>query len=36
MSENIILKKDPKIEFQFLENGFQLIDEQTERNSQNG
>ncbi len=33
MSENIILKKSPKIEFQFLDNGFQLIDEQTERNS---
>jgi len=29
MSENIILKKNPKIEFQFLDNGFQLIDEQT-------
>jgi len=33
MSENIILKKKPKIEFQLLDNGFQLIDEQTERNS---
>ncbi len=33
MSENIILKKYPKIEFQFLENGFQLIDEQSEQNS---
>jgi hypothetical protein len=33
MSENIILKKNPKIEFQLLDNGFQLIDEQTERNS---
>jgi len=33
MSENIILKKNPKIEFQLLANGFQLIDEQTERNS---
>lgn len=33
MNENIILKKNPKIEFQFLDNGFQLIDEQTERNS---
>jgi hypothetical protein len=33
MSETIILKKEPKIEFQLLENGFQLIDEQTERNS---
>ena len=33
MSENILLKKNPKIEFQLLDNGFQLIDEQTERNS---
>jgi hypothetical protein len=33
MGENIILKKNPKIEFQLLDNGFQLIDEQTERNS---
>ena len=33
MSGTIILKKNPKIEFQFLDNGFQLIDEQTERNS---
>lgn len=33
MSENIILKKNPKIEFQFLDSGFQLIDEQTEQNS---
>ena len=33
MSENIILKKNPKIEFQFLDNGFQLIDEQTKQNS---
>ncbi len=33
MSENIILKKSPKIEFQLLDNGFQLIDEQTEQNS---
>ena len=33
MSENIILKQHPKIEFQLLDNGFQLIDEQTERNS---
>ena len=33
MSKNIILKKSPKIEFQLLDNGFQLIDEQTERNS---
>lgn len=33
MSENIILKKNPKIEFQLLDYGFQLIDEQTEQNS---
>ena len=33
MSENIILKKNPKIEFQLLDNGFTLMDGQTERNS---
>ena len=33
MTENIILKKDPKIEFQLLDNGFHLLDSQTERNS---
>lgn len=33
MSESILLKRKPKIEFQLLDNGFQLIDEQTERNS---
>ena len=33
MSENIILKKNPRIEFQLLDNGFKLIDGQTERNS---
>ncbi|MCF6170668.1 MAG: hypothetical protein L3J66_06805 [Bacteroidales bacterium] len=33
MSENIILKKNPKIEFQLLNNGFKLIDGQTERNT---
>lgn len=33
MSKNIILKKSPKIEFQLLDNGFQLIDEQTAQNS---
>jgi hypothetical protein len=33
MDENIILKKKPKIEFQLLDNGFELIDGQTERNS---
>lgn len=31
MSENIILKKNPKIEFHLLDNGFKLIDGQTER-----
>lgn len=33
MGENIILKKSPKVEFQLLDNGFNLIDGQTERNS---
>ncbi len=33
MSENIILKKNPKVEFQLLDNGFELIDGQTERNT---
>ena len=33
MSENIILKKYPIIEFQLLDNGFELIDGQTERNT---
>ncbi len=33
IEENIILKKNPKIEFQFLDNGFKLTDGQTERNS---
>lgn len=33
MKDILVLKKDPKIEFQFLENGFQLIDEQTKENS---
>lgn len=33
MSEHIVLKKSPRIEFQLLDNGFQLIDEQTKRNS---
>lgn len=33
MSEHILLKKSPKIEFQLLDNGFQLIDEETEQNS---
>ena len=33
MSETIILKKNPKIEFQLLHNGFKLIDKKTEQNS---
>lgn len=33
MCQNIILKKEPKIEFRFLDNGFELIDGQTEKNS---
>ncbi|MEQ9301883.1 MAG: hypothetical protein RIF33_25105 [Cyclobacteriaceae bacterium] len=33
MQENILLKKSPKIEFQLLDNGFQVIDEQTEDHS---
>ena len=33
MSKNIILKKAPKIEFKFLENGFELIDGQINHNS---
>ena len=33
MSENIILKKNPKTEFQLLDNGFKLIDGQTEENT---
>ncbi len=33
MSASIVFKKNPKIEFQLLENGFTLIDEQTEENS---
>jgi hypothetical protein len=33
MGENIILKKKPKIEFKLLDNGFELIDGQTERNT---
>lgn len=32
-AHNIVLKKNPKIEFQLLDNGFQVFDEQTERNS---
>ena len=33
MSEKIILKKSPKIEFQLHDTGFQLIDGQTEQNT---
>ena len=33
MSEHIILKNDPKTEFQLLDNGFELIDGQTKRNT---
>lgn len=33
MCENILLNKKPKIEFQFLDNGFQLIDKLEEQNS---
>ena len=33
MRENIVLKKNPKIEFQLLDSGFKLIDGQIERNS---
>ena len=33
MRENIVLKKNPKIEFQLLDNGFELIDGQTEGNN---
>lgn len=32
-NKSILLKKSPKIEFQFLNNGFQLTDEQTATNS---
>lgn len=33
MKENIVLKNDPKIEFQFLANGFRLIDGKSDANS---
>jgi hypothetical protein len=33
MMESIILKKNPAIEFQLLDNGFRVIDGQTEKNS---
>jgi hypothetical protein len=32
-AESILLKTSPKIEFQLLDNGFQVIDEQTDENS---
>lgn len=32
-AESILLKKSPKIEFQLLDDGFQVIDEQTDENS---
>jgi len=33
MSDNILLKLNPKIEFQFHDSGFNLLDKQTESNS---
>ncbi len=33
MGESLVLKKNPKIEFQFLVDGFKLIDRQSEQNS---
>jgi len=33
MNENIVLNKNPKIEFQFLDNGFRLLDEKAKPNS---
>ena len=33
MNETIILKKDPKIEFHLLDDGFEVIDGQSERNT---
>ena len=33
MSETIILKKNPTIEFELLDNGFNLMDGQSEQNS---
>jgi hypothetical protein len=33
MNENIILKNNPKTEFQLQENGFKLIDKETEQNT---
>lgn len=33
MNENIILKNSPKTEFKLLENGFKLIDGETENNT---
>lgn len=31
--ESVLLKKNPKVEFQFLDNGFQLMDAQTPENA---
>lgn len=33
MGQSILLRSNPKIEFQLLENGFQVIDAQTETNN---
>lgn len=33
MSEHILLKENPQIEFRLLDEGFHLTDKQTERNS---
>lgn len=33
MSETVILRKTPKIEFKLLDSGFEIIDRQTERNT---
>ncbi|MFH6604346.1 hypothetical protein ACEZ3G_12715 [Maribacter algicola] len=33
MSENVLLKENPKIEIQFLKNVFQIIDEKTIQNT---
>lgn len=33
MADSVLLKSDPKIEFQMLEHGFQLIDDHSQENS---
>ena len=33
MDEHIVLRNDPKMEFQLQDHGFSLIDERTEKNS---